>query len=60
MNNDEKKQKKTYAKPRLTTIDLVAEDIMKSGSCKSSSQAGGPKFNPTCQMTSGCHNLGSG
>ena len=59
MNNDEKKQKKTYAKPRLTTIDLVAEDIMNKSSCKSTSNGIGHTNTHGCQVTSGCYTSGS-
>ena len=54
---DEKKTKGTYEKPRLRTIELVAEEVLAIG-CKLLSGSTAP-LSPTNCVDSGCSQAGS-
>jgi len=56
MKDREKKKRRTYAKPELRFIDLVADQVLTSG-CKTSS--GGWAFGSTPCTASGCGGGGS-
>jgi hypothetical protein len=52
-----KKEKKTYQKPEIKAIDLVAEEVLSVG-CKTQTHAGAGRSPITCKL-SPCSGIGS-